>query len=54
MKQYIDVYTATDGHLVAQLSGAETTSVPAVTASHPFRGGRLYGATAAGKLVCYT
>lgn len=54
MKQFLSVYNATDGKLIANLTGAEVTSVPAVTGSHPNKAGRIYGATAAGKVVCYS
>lgn len=54
MKQFLSVYNATDGKLIANLTGAEVTSVPAVTGSHPNKPARIYGATAAGKVVCYS
>lgn len=52
--KYLQVYTATDGLLIANLIGNETTSVPAVVGAHPTQPGRLYGGTGAGKVVCFT
>jgi hypothetical protein len=51
MKRFLDVYDTEKNTTTRKLyDGEHVTAVPAITASHPSRAGRFYGATGAGKV----